>query len=238
MNLDEMKKEWSIKGNWRAHISNYIELKKRKKKESFSTEDYCKQQGIDHEAFNAWLKHIEREDRFTFYTSFASEHINRAKRSLDLVEKYIDTSELRMPLMRDVIIAYAAPFKNSYGRLSNKFSLNNIVNIVPEAFQITHTKICEDRDTIVAHCDLGPRNPRVGIIGISIRMAGYYWEDYQILIPDLKKLILAVQENLKGYNQEKFIPADVYFQESINSPKSADKDPGPPSVNNYIEKTN
>lgn len=233
-----MKKEWSIKDNWRAHISNYI-LSKRKKKSSFSTEDYCKQEGIDHEAFNAWLKHIEREDRYTFYTSFASEYINRAKRSLDLIEKHINVSELRMPLMRDVIIAYAAPFtKKNYGRLSNKFSLNNIENIVPDAFQATHKKICNDRDQIVAHCDLGPRNPRVSLIGTSIRMAGYYWKDYQALVPDIKILISIVQENLKKYNQVNFTPLETYFQESINSPKSAEQDPGPPSANKiYSEKT-
>jgi hypothetical protein len=47
------------------------------------------------------------------------------------------------------------------------------------------------------------------------------------LIPDFKKLILAVQKNLEKYNQETFTPKEIYFQDSINSPKCADEDPGP-----------
>ena len=227
MEFDGMIKESRIKNNWRAHISNYIKLKKQKK--GYSTENYCKQEEIDHKAFKAWLKHIEREDKYTFHMSFATEYINRAKRSLDLIEEYKDISELRMPLLRDVIIAYAAPFTKSHSRLSNKFSLKEIENIIPDSLQTIHKKICDDRDEIVAHCDLGPRNPRVGLFGTSIRMAGYYWEDYKALIPDFKKLILAVQENLKKYNQETFTPKEIYFQDSINSPKCADEDPGLPS---------
>lgn len=227
MDFDEMIKQSCIKNNWRTHVANYFKLKKQKKVNS--PEQYCEQQKIDSEAFNAWLKHIEREDEYIFYVNFATEYINRAKRSLDLIEKYKGTSELGMPLLRDVIIAYAAPFTNSRGRISNKFRLKE--NLIPHSLIPVHNKVCADRDQVIGHCDIGARDPRVSLIGTSIRGAGYYWEDYRALIPDLKKLILAVQENLNKYNQETFTPKEIYFQDSINSPKCADEDPGPPSEN-------
>jgi hypothetical protein len=227
MKFHEMIKESRAKNNWRAHISNYIRLKKRKK--DYSTEDYCKQQQVDHNAFEAWLKHIEREDKYVFYVNFATEYINRAKRSLDLIEEYENISELRMPLLRDVITAYAAPFTSSRGRISNTLRLQE--NLIPHSLMPVHTKVCADRDQVIGHCDIGARDPRVSLIGTSIRMAGYYWQDYKALVPDLKKLILAVQENLNQYNQQTFTPKETYFQDSIDSPKSADEDPGPPSVN-------
>ena len=227
MDFDEMKKQSCIKNNWRAHVANYFKLKKQKKVNS--PEQYCEQQKIDSEAFNAWLKHIEREDKYIFYVNFATEYINRAKHSLDLIEKYKGTSELRMPLLRDVIIAYAAPFTKNRGRISNMFRLKE--NLIPHSLMPVHKKVCADRDQVIGHCDIGARNPRVNLIGTSIRMAGYYWEDYKALIPDFKKLILAVQENLNKYNQETFTPKERYFQDSINSPKCVDEDPGPPSEN-------
>ncbi len=228
MDFDEMKKESLMKNNWRAHVANYFKLKKQKKVNS--PEQYCEQQKINSEAFNAWLKYIEREDKYIFYVNFATEYINRAKRSLDLIEKYKGTSELRMPLLRDVIIAYAAPFTNSRGRISNTFRLKE--NLIPHSLMPVHKKVCADRDQVIGHCDIGARDPRVSLIGTSIRMAGYYWEDYKALIPDFKKLILAVQENLNKYNQETFAPKEIYFQDSINSPKCADEDPGLPSGDN------
>jgi hypothetical protein len=227
MDFDEMKKELHIKNNWRAHVANYFKLKKQEKVNS--PERYCEQQKINSEAFNAWLKHIEREDKYIFYVNFATEYISRAKRSLDLIEDYKDVSKLKMPLLRDVIIAYAAPFTNSYGRISNRFHLEE--DLIPHSLMPVHRKVCADRDQVIGHCDIGARDPRVSLIGTSIRMAGYYWKDYEVLIPDFKKLILAVQENLNKYNQETFTPMEVYFQDSINSPKCADEDPGPLSEN-------
>jgi len=225
MEFDEMKKEWRIKDNWRTHIAYYVELKKQKRVNS--PEQYCEQQKINPQAFTAWLKHIEREDKYIFYVNFATEYINRAKRSLDLIEKYKNISELRMPLLRDVIVAYAAPFRKSHGRIFNTFRLEK--NLVPDIRMPVHKKVCADRDQVIGHCDIGARDPRVSLIGTSIRMAGYYWNDYEALILDFKNLILAVQENLEKYNQDNFTPKESYFQDSINSPKCADEDPEPPS---------
>lgn len=226
--FDRLKKQWAVNSNWRAHVANYVELKKQRK-ENYSPEQYCKEQKINYGAFKLWWEYIEKEDRYIFHMSFATEYINRAKLSLDLVEKYKDVSELRMALLRDVITAYAAPFTKSQGRFFNRFSLNEIENIVPDSLQNIHKKICGDRDQIVAHCDLGARNPRVGRFGISIRMAGYYWEDYKPLIPDFSKLIVAVQKNLQKYNRENFPSVEKYFEGFIHPPKCVGEDPGLPS---------
>lgn len=229
MDFDEMKKEQRIQNNWRAHISYYIKLKKQKKKD-YSTENYCNQEKIDHKAFKAWLKHIEKEDKYTFHMSFATEYINRAKRSLDLVEKYKDISGLGMSLIQHAIVSYTAPFTKSFGRVSNKLYLKE--DLITNSLMHVHRKVCADRDQVIGHCDIGARDPRVSLIGISIRGKGYYWEDYNALMPDFNKLILTVQKNLNKYNQETFTPMEVYFQDSINSPKCADEDPGLPSGDN------
>jgi hypothetical protein len=231
MEFETLEKEWRSNSNWRAHIAKYVELQKelrKQKKGGYSPEQYCKRAGLNYEAFQCWLEFLKKEDKYVFYTSFATEYLSRAKHSLDLLEKY-DTPELRMPLMRDVIVAYAAPFSKSNGRIFTKWSLKEIKSFVPDSLQTIHKKICGDRDEIVAHCDLGPRNPRVGLYGISLKGKGYYWEDYQALIPDFRKLILAVQENLKKYNKENFTPKETYFQDFLNPPKCTEEDPGPPS---------
>ena len=138
-------------------------------------------------------------------------------------------SELRMPLMHSAIVAYAAPFTNSNGRVSiNGFSLKEIESFIPDSLLKTHKKICDDRDQIVAHCDLNPRNPRVGILGITLKGAGYNWADYKKLIPEFEKLIIAVQNNLQKYNRENFASVEKYFVEFLNPPKCAEEDPGFP----------
>ncbi len=225
MDFETIEKEWRINSNWRAHIAKYVEMQK---KSVCSPEQYCKKEGINCEAFKLWLEYLKKEDKYVFYTSFATEYLSRAKHSLDLLEKY-DIPELRMPLIRDAIVAYAAPFSKSSGRIFTKWSLKEIEGLIPEYLQPIHKKICTDRDEIVAHCDLGPRNPRVGLIGITIRGKGYYWEDYKALIPDFHKLILTVQENLQKYNEENFTPQETYFKDFLNPPKCTEEDPGPPS---------
>ena len=139
-----------------------------------------------------------------------------------------------MPLIRDAIVAYAAPFTKSHGRVSSKrFSLEEIESFVPDSLQAIHKKICDNRNTIVAHCDLEPRNPRVGSVGglygISIGAKGYSWSDYRDLMPEFEKLISAVQQALKEYNQRNFNPPETYFRDFLNPPACVDQDPGPPS---------
>lgn len=235
MEFDELKKQHLAKSNWRAHVANYVELKrqkKRQKKGDFSPEQYCKQQKINYEAFKVWLEYIKKEDKYVFYMSFATEYLDRAKRSLSLVKKYINEQELRMPLMRDAIVAYAAPFTRSNGRIFIKeFSLEKIESFIPPSLMTVHRKVCADRDQVIGHCDVGVRNPRVGIFGITLKGAGYYWTDYQKLIPEFEKLILAVQENLRKYNQDNLTPLETYFEEFSNPPACAEEDPGPPPKN-------
>ena len=132
---------------------------------------------------------MEKEDSYSFYRTFADVYLDLAKSSLELVKKYMSIEELRMPLMRDAIVAYFATFRSSRGRVSNKkFSLSEIEGLIPESLREVHDKIGAIRDRIVAHCDLEPRNPRVasvgGLYGTSIgRIEGYSWEDLLDLMP-------------------------------------------------------
>ncbi len=232
MEIDALKQRRSD-DNWLAHVAKYTKLKKGHPAKD-KPEQYCKQEGIDCEGFKLWLEYVEKEDRYAFYRSFADIYLDRAKRSLELVKKYMSIPELRMPLMHDAIVAYVAPFKSSHGRVSDKkFSLREIENLVPESLLEIHKKIRDDRDTIVAHCDLKPRNPRVaslgGLYATEIgNIKGYSWQDYLGLMPEFEKLISAVQKELQQYNRENF-RGQTYFQNFSVFPACMDKDPGPPS---------
>ena len=228
MEVDTWMKQWRAHSNWRAHIAKYVGL--RKEEDGGSPEEYCQKEGLNCETFKLWLEYLKKEDKYVFYMSFATEYLSRTKRSLKLLEKYMNISELRMPLIHDAIVAYAAPFTKSRGRASTKgFSLREIESLVPGSLQTIHRKICDDRDTIVAHCDLKPRNPRLGLFGITMRGKGYYWEDYRDLIPEFEELISAVQEELQEYNQKTFGSKEAYSQEFSNPPACVEEDPGPPS---------
>ncbi len=227
MNIDA-REEYRTNSNWRAHVNRYMELKKEKGK-NYSLEKYCEEQQIDCKAFKSWMEHIKKEDKYFFYTSLADIYLQRAKCSLELLKEYMNIPKLRMPLIRDTIIAYASLFTKSDGRvLPKQFSLNEIEGLVPDNLQVVHEKIRSDRDTIIAHCDIKPKNPRVGVLGTSIRMAGCNWEDYKKLISELEELILIIQEKLQAYNKINF-DKNTYFQYTSNVPACAEEDPGPPS---------
>jgi len=103
---------------------------------------------------------------------------------------------------------------------------------VPQHLQEVHNKICTDRDIIIAHCDLGPRNPKVSLIGISLCGKGFYWDDYKALLPHFKELIEAVLKNLESYSAKMNLSsAEEAFQDFSDPPPTALKDPGSALIN-------
>ena len=233
MDYELAKKEYQIASNWRAQIARYAGLRKSKKVKTPG--EYCQKVKINYDAFILWLKHIEEEDEYVFYVSFVTERFNLAKRSLELLEEYIENDDgLRMALMRDAIVAYVSPFKRTERRAAKnpKLIKNGLQlsqeNLVPRNFQEIHNEICHHRDQIIAHCDINPRNPRVSIFGISIKGKGYYWNDYKALFPKFKELILAVEKKVQEYNKKKielFRKNGVRFEDL---PQEAQQDPGFP----------
>ena len=136
MEIDALK-QYRIDGNWRAHVAKYTKSRKTLHAKD-KAEQYCKKEGIDCEAFKRWLEYLEKEDKYVFYRSFADIYLARAKGSLELLKKYMDIPELRMPLIRDAIVAYAAPFTKSRGRVSNKkYRLREIKRLIPDSLQPT-----------------------------------------------------------------------------------------------------
>ena len=213
--------------SWRAHVSNYEEIKQKNK---LSPEQYCTNEGIDLTAFCFCQKYITQEDKINYNLSFATEYLERAKTTLELLEHYIDLdSKLRMPLMRDAIISYAALFRKSKGRVSTKWWLEEKI-FVPQHLQDIHEKICTDRDVIFAHCDLNPRNPRVIPFGIQLRGEGFYWKNYKALISPFKELIEAVRKNLKSYVAKENLSSGEKALQDFNPPPEALKDPGKPII--------
>lgn len=239
MAIEELMQNHRIRKKWRALVCEYVKLQKelKKKNDGCSPQQYCKNKGIDLSAFLWWMEYIRREDEFTYYRSFATEYLRRAKKSLELLEHYIDIDpNLRMPLMRDAIISYAALFCDSYGRVSKKFNLE-AQKFVPKHLQEVHKKICTDRDVIIAHCDLGPRDPKVSTVGISMVGKGFYWEDYRALIPQFKELIQTVLNNLEDYTtQENLSFVEDAFQDFPDPPSAALKDPERSLQNNILTK--
>ncbi len=235
MEFEDQQKKWQIELNWRAHVSKYVALqtKMRQEGKGISPEQYSIEKGIDQSAFRWWLTLIKMEDKFTFYRSSATEYLNRAKRSLEVLDQYIDVDpKLRMPLIRDAIIAYAALFCKSKGRVFTKWHLES-QTFVPSSLLEIHNKICIDRDLIFAHCDLGARDPKVSLIGITLRGQGFYWENYKALIPQFKELIEAVLSRLETYTEEEdMVSAEDAFKEFTEPPPTAKVDPGSPSTNN------
>jgi len=232
MDFEELKRKWQIELNWRAHVSEYVKLQTKLKSEGkgISPEQYCIKEDIDQAAFRWWLDLVRMEDKFTFYRSFATEYLHRAKRSLELLQHYIDIDpKLRMPLIRDAIISYAALFCKSKGRVFTKWHLES-QTFVPDSLLETHEKICTDRDLIFAHCDLGARDPKVSRIGITLRGQGFYWSDYRNLIPQFKELIDTVLNRLQTYTEDEDLTSvEDAFQDFMNPPPKASIDPGRPS---------
>jgi hypothetical protein len=83
------------KKNWRAHIAKYVNLQKALKigGDSCSPEKYCKDEHLSLQAFRFWLEFIKKEDEYAFFLSFSTEYLERSKRSLELLEKYMDELE-------------------------------------------------------------------------------------------------------------------------------------------------
>jgi hypothetical protein len=236
MKHEAFRKKWQIELNWRAHVSEYVELQTNLKRDrkGISPEQYCIREGINQSAFRWWLGLIKLEDKFTFYRSFATECLNRAKRSLELLDHYIDLDpKLRMPLIRDAIISYAALFCKSNGRVFTKWHLEAQA-FVPQFLLETHKKICADRDLIFAHCDLGARDPKVSSIGITLRGKGFYWEDYKALAPKFEELIESVLNRLETYIEEaEMTSAEEAFQDFLTPPPEVLTDPGRPSSDSH-----
>lgn len=194
--MDDDLKQYRINSSWRHHVLKFIEKKKEASRRSshkavkgpFTTLDYC-QGNIDYAtALNLWLEFMEEEERYSFYLHFASASMSEARKSLGLLIGRKDSDpDIRMPLLRDVFTSYSRPFKNSHGRLTKKYRLTDEIGI-PSPKDV-HDKILSDRDQLYAHCDLSAKVPRVSNLGISLRGAGYYWSDYESLLPSIEILI-------------------------------------------------
>jgi hypothetical protein len=209
MDFENPMEKFRIEKRWRARVYEYVKLQNDAKRrsnrtkqgqtENCSPEEFCKREDIDASAFRQWMDYIKAEDKFVFYRSFAPEYLRRAKRAIELLDQYMDIDpHLRMPLLRDAIVSYAAVFRKSKGRVFTKWHLDAEV-LVPQNLGEVHKKICSDRDTIVAHCDLNTRDPRASLVGVSMIGRGYYWEDYKTLLPDFRDLVQAMLSNLDEY---------------------------------------
>jgi hypothetical protein len=195
-NMNDSMRQYRINTSWRNHVIRFIEAKRTASKYSGSgtnnriitSLDYCNNDRECAKALDTWLEYMEEEERYSFYVHFATSSIDEAIKSLNiLIDRKDSDQDLRMPLLRDSITSYSRPFKSSHGRLEKRYRLTEIIG-VPSPVEL-HNRIIGARDQLYAHCDLSVKAPRVSKIGISLRMAGHYWSDYEALLPTMAKLM-------------------------------------------------
>lgn len=203
--MSDQLKQFRINTNWRYHVHRFVEERKsvakerrRANKSELSTLDYCGRDPEYANALDTWLEFMKEEERFVFYVHFVSQSLADAKRSLKLlIERQEDDPPIRMPLLRDSITCYSRPFKFSYGQLGLRYRLEADVG-TPEPRDV-HEKVIHDRDRLYAHCELSVRQPRVSKVGISLRGAGYYWDDYVKLLPGINDVFNSAIKLVEAY---------------------------------------
>lgn len=166
---------------------NYMRESARRKRNNtnsqarYSTCDYCNGEKNWSEALDLWIEYMKKEEEYSFYRHFTSQSLEDARNSFSLlVELKSVDNRLRMPLLRDAVTSYARPFKNSHGRLGIRLNASEMGCPHPKDM---HDRILGLRDQVFAHCDISVKKPRVTVIGISLRGAGFYWEDYPMRNP-------------------------------------------------------
>jgi hypothetical protein len=173
--------------------------------------EYCQGDAEYANALDIWYEFMKAEELFAFYRHFVSQSLADAKRSLQiLIERQEHDPLIRMPLLRDSFTCYSRPFKFSYGRLGIKYRLEEDVG-TPNPKEV-HEKIIHDRDRLYAHCELSVREPRVSKLGISLRVAGFCWNDYVKLLPNIGDVFNSATALVEAYIKEKgMADADAYF---------------------------
>ena len=224
--MNDHLKEYRINSNWRHHALQFIEAKKKNsrrpshgaKKESFTTLDYCNGDPEYASALDTWLEFMEEEERLFFYKYLATQCIDEARRSLDLLLARKDTDpDIRMPLLRDMVTSYSRPFKESHGRLNKKYRLAGVIGI-PSPEEV-HNKILSDRDQVYAHCDLSVKTPRSSRLGgFSMRAVGYHWPDYESLLASMVILMDSAVSLIRRYISREGMDDEAAFFQRFENP--------------------
>ena len=136
------------------------------------------------------------EDRFIHYQESIT-CLNRAWRTICELEGIESGSQIWAAAYRMTIIEYCKPFKKSYGKGKNTYSLP-LPEFIKEMHDL-HKTLISLRDTVLAHSDLGPLDAKI-----------VYREHGAILIKntlpkfprpaDIKEIIEFVLDDL--YNKE------------------------------------
>jgi hypothetical protein len=230
--MNEQLIQYEINTNWRYHVHRFVEerisvVNKRSKanKSPLSMLEYCGGNVAYANALDQWYEYMKEEERFSFYVHFVSQSLTDAKKSLQLlVERHEDDPIIRMPLLRDSFTCYSRPFKSSYGRLGINYRIEEDVG-TPSPRDV-HEKVIHDRDRLYAHCDLSVREPRVSKFGISLKGAGFYWNDYVKLLPSIGDVFNSAITLVKEYIKEQGMTDTVEFFKRFENIKGlTDREP-------------
>lgn len=154
------------------------------------------------------LTEEEKAEKYVFYR-YAHSDIELALKSLSLVCGCVN-NYIIAALIRDAIISYSRPFINNKG-IYRPQGLNLPLSFVPTTKKALHQKILNLRNSIFAHTDLKPKNPKLGKIGDSyiITSKGFYHEElisYVTPLSELAKEVLIELETQMKKFEKTFLP--------------------------------
>ncbi|MGB3544052.1 hypothetical protein [Rubrivirga sp.] len=101
------------------------------------------------------------EERYV-HLQFCSDDLNSAWWLLGEIKRQGD-NPLVGAAFQYAVIAYARPFKTSYGALEPRTKLRLDPSHVPERYRGLHDRLLTTRDRIIAHRDVGVWNPKLSV---------------------------------------------------------------------------
>jgi len=142
------------------------------------------------------------DEKYVFYR-LVSADLDEAYRSLQEIQRY-KRGPVIMALIKNAIVSYARPFMQCKGKYMNDYRLRE-KDVVPTKYRKLHKKILDYRKQVVAHTDVGVREPGLGKLNLGNRILrpirlkgkGFYFEDYIAIVDEMKDLCKAVSSSLK-----------------------------------------
>ena len=128
--------------------------------------------------------------------------LNKALSLLQAVKINMD-NPLRAPAFELALIVYSKPYKQSCGITKKNHKLDD--KYVPDKHRDLHKRILANRDQILAHTDLIPREPKVHVGNASYgKIVGLSENVINILAEfgNIDSIIELIEQSLDGMHEE------------------------------------
>ena len=146
---------------------------------------------------------MSKEEEAYIHFQFSIEALNEAWSILKRIKSHPKNS-LRIPAFRYALIAYAKPYRKSFGIEQPKHSLDT--SCIPDEFLELHERLVDSRDQIHAHSDLTLYEPKLyGDISGPNPFVGYTANYINVIeeLPNIDKIIELIEQTLlRMYKKE------------------------------------